>query len=143
MFDLSNYLLPLLGGILIGCSALLLMLVLGRIAGISGIASSLITKDTEGKVWRLVFILGIFLGAMLLQFLIPKNLPFRVELSTVQLVIAGLLVGFGAHFGGGCTSGHGVCGIGRFSIRSIVATITFMFTAAITVFIIRHLVGLS
>jgi len=141
MQSLSSYLSPLFGGFLIGCSALLLMLVLGRIAGISGIASSLLNKGTTDKIWRLVFIIGIIIGALLLQLVLPKSLPFRAELSTIVIVIAGLLVGFGSHYGSGCTSGHGVCGIGRFSSRSIVATITFMVTAAITVFIIRHMVG--
>ena len=141
MLNLSSYLPALFGGVLIGSAALLLMLVLGRVAGISGIASSLISITTSDKLWRGVFILGVVLGTFLLQQFMPKTLPFRPELSNILIVIAGLLVGFGSHYGSGCTSGHGVCGIGRFSIRSIVATITFMATAAITVFIIRHVMG--
>lgn len=145
MLDVSEYLLPTLGGMLIGGSALLLMLVLGRIAGISGIASALVNRDSEsadaGRSWRLIFIVGLVLGAFIMQLFMPKALPFRAELSSVHLIISGLLVGFGAHYGSGCTSGHGVCGIGRFSKRSIIATITFMATAAITVFIVRHVVA--
>jgi len=142
MAILTTHLPALIGGVFIGCSALILMLALGRIAGISGIASSLLVKNTTDKVWRLVFIAGIIIGTLLLQTIEPKSLPFRPEQSTVVLVIAGLLVGFGSHYGSGCTSGHGVCGIGRFSTRSIVATIIFMASAAFTVFIIRHMVVL-
>jgi len=92
MQSISSYLSPLFGGFLIGCSALLLMLVLGRITGISGIASSLLNKGTTDKVWRLVFIIGIIIGALLLQLIMPKSLPFRAELSSVVIVVAGLLV---------------------------------------------------
>lgn len=141
MLNISSYLPPLLGGFFIGCASLLLMLVLGRIAGISGIVSSVFSAKEHDKLWRIVFIVGLITGVFLLQIFTPKSLPFRPDLPSAVIVIAGLLVGFGSHYGGGCTSGHGVCGIGRSSMRSIVATIIFMTTAAVTVFIIRHVVA--
>jgi uncharacterized protein len=130
------------GGVLIGCSAVLLMLMSGRIAGISGILSRLILPGAESKpLQALVFLAGLVAaptiwllvaGSSITQF-ITDNLP----LATV----AGLLVGFGAAYGGGCTSGHGVCGLSRLSPRSLVATAVFMATAIITVFVARHIVG--
>jgi len=130
----------IVGGILIGISAFILLFSIGRIAGISGIFSSLITinKD-ESKLWRFIFIVGLLAGAALYHLFIGFDLPFREPPSTLLLIVAGVLVGFGTHYGSGCTSGHGVCGIGRLSIRSIVATCIFMLFAAITVFVVRHL----
>lgn len=140
--DLLNYLDALLGGILIGASALLLILAIGRIAGISGIASNIIAIDSSGdKSWRIVFLLGLIIGALIYHLLVGLTIPFREPPAPLMLVIAGLLVGFGTHQANGCTSGHGVCGIGRFSVRSITATVTFMLSAAITVFIVRHVIG--
>lgn len=132
----------LAGGALIGLAAVLLMATQGRIAGISGIASRLLPPyEDNGLTWRLAFTLGLvaapvlgllFGGAQITQ-TVSDNLPLMAG--------AGLLVGFGAVWGHGCTSGHGVCGLSRFSIRSLAATLTFMATAALTVFVVRHAIG--
>jgi uncharacterized protein len=132
----------LLGGALIGLAAVILMLTIGRIAGVSGIAlNALIAGDTAGRSWRLAFILGLPLGALMVTAVGLKDwssVSFPASLPVT--VIAGLLVGVGSTFGLGCTSGHGICGLARFSLRSIVATATFMATAAATVFVVRHMV---
>ncbi|NQZ90310.1 MAG: YeeE/YedE family protein [Colwellia sp.] len=130
----------LLGGALIGASALLLLIFNGRIAGISGILHSAIQPIDNDRLWRWLFLLGLMLGVFFAMN--PATpLPTDIEASWPLIIIAGLLVGFGSKMGNGCTSGHGICGIGRLSSRSIVATIIFMLTAALTVFITRHIVG--
>lgn len=128
------------GGALIGLAAVLLMALNGRIAGVSGIASRLLPpyedKEFSG---RLAFVAGL-IAAPPLVWLATGSLPAQsIEAGMPVLVIAGLLVGFGSVWGNGCTSGHGVCGLSRLSVRSLVATLTFMATAVVTVFIIRHL----
>ena len=130
----------LLGGALIGASAVMLMVAMGRIAGVSGIASRLLPPYTDGAfAGRLAFILGI-VAAPLLVLLVTGTAPAQViEAGPLLLAAAGLLVGFGSVWGNGCTSGHGVCGLSRLSLRSLVATITFMATAMVTVFVMRHL----
>ncbi len=132
------YLWPTIGGILIGASALLLMLSVGKIAGISGITWAMLSKETDNndRLWRWLFILGLPLGTLMTHSLIGKPLPMVSE-TPIQAALAGLLVGVGVKVGSGCTSGHGVCGISRFSTRSIVATITFMTTAIVTVALTR------
>ena len=130
----------LLGGGLIGLSVAILLLVNGRIAGISGILSGLVFSDAgtqKGeRLWRLCFLIGLVLGCAL-TLPLGSAPPAPPQGSTYLLIIAGLLVGFGTVLGSGCTSGHGVCGIGRLSPRSIVATLTFMGAAMITVFLMR------
>jgi len=139
---LMDYSAPLFGGVLIGLSALLLMLSIGRIAGISGIATAAINSaDGSGRTWRWVFLIGLIIGALIYSQTWEIALPFRQAPPAWVIVIAGLLVGFGTHWGNGCTSGHGVCGIGRFSVRSAIATLVFMFCAAATVFMTRHVLG--
>ena len=139
---LSAYTAPLFGGVLIGVAALILMIGVGRIAGISGIASgALNAQDVSGKTWRWLFLIGLMLGALLYSQTLELSVPFRDAPPLWLLALAGLLVGFGTHWGSGCTSGHGVCGIGRFSVRSIVATIVFMLCAGVTVFLIQHVFG--
>ena len=132
----------LIGGALIGLAALMLMLTIGRIAGVSGIAlNALVAGDTAGRSWRLAFVLGLPLGALAVAAVGWKDwsgLSFPASLPAT--VIAGFIVGVGSTLGSGCTSGHGICGLARFSLRSIVATATFMATAAATVFVIRHMV---
>jgi uncharacterized protein len=133
----------LLGGALIGLSAVILMAAHGRIAGISGLISRIIPPSTNRKEQpqNLIFIVGLLLAAPL-WFLLPAQLPVQLVSSNYLLMaIAGLLVGFGSVIGNGCTSGHGVCGISRLSGRSIVATLTFMGTGFLTVFILRHMAG--
>ncbi|MEM9734538.1 MAG: YeeE/YedE thiosulfate transporter family protein [Pseudomonadota bacterium] len=130
----------LLGGMMIGLSAVIFMAFTGRIAGISGIVSRLLPPDGSTGT-GLPFVMGLLVAAPL-YFILTGAFPVQaVSGNSVLLVIAGLLVGFGATHGNGCTSGHGVCGISRLSTRSMVATITFMAAAAITVFAMRHGLG--
>ena len=136
-------LISLLGGCLIGLSAVLLLATHGKIAGISGIISRLLPPAGERSDYSqgLTFIIGLLIAAPIWQ-LITGSAPQQVVSSNFPLlVIAGLLVGFGSVLGNGCTSGHGVCGISRFSARSIVATLTFMATGFISVYILRHVIG--
>lgn len=130
-----------IGGSLIGSAAVLLMWSMGRIAGISGIVAGALSERGEERTWRLSFLAGLFLGAILAAYFSGALVGVQSVASTPVLLVAGLLVGFGTRMGGGCTSGHGVCGISRFSLRSIVATVIFMASGAVTVFIVRHLMG--
>jgi len=127
------------GGMLLGLAAALLLVMNGRIAGISGIVSGLL-KPVKGEVsWRFLFVLGMVISgalAPLLGFSVPESLPVT---SVFWVVLAGLLVGIGTKLGNGCTSGHGICGMGRLSKRSIVATCVFMVVAFVTVFFRLHL----
>lgn len=130
----------LLGGSLIGIAAVALMALHGRIAGMTGIIGGLIVPNNDWD-WRLAFLLGAISAPIVLLLLWGTSLPLQAELPLWAIVTGGLLVGVGVTFGGGCTSGHGVCGIARFSSRSIVATLTFMATTFITVFCVRHILG--
>ena len=131
----------LAGGILIGLAAAFYLLVNGRTAGISGILENALSPSDRTFAASLAFLAGLPLGALLVAGLAPGLLPTgTINGSTGLLIAAGLLVGLGARIGGGCTSGHGVCGLPRLSIRSIVATLTFMATAAITVLVVRHVI---
>ena len=130
----------LAGGGLIGISVALLILVNGRVAGITGIIGGLFKPIKSDIAWRITFTLGLVIAPILWLLLAP--LPeITIDASYNLLVIAGLIVGFGARLGSGCTSGHGVCGISRLSPRSIIATLAFMGTGFLTVFIVRHLLG--
>ncbi len=128
----------LFGGALIGLGAITLLALNGRIAGISGIAAGLIRPARGDWAWRAVFVVGLIAGAAAYRFAggALQNLQFVP--AALMLVIAGFLVGFGARLGGGCTSGHGVCGLARLSPRSIAAVAVFTVTAMITVYLIRH-----
>ncbi len=129
------------GGVLIGLASAMFALVLGRIAGISGIVGGLLTPAKAGdRAWRLAFVLGL-IAAPLAYRLFATLPPIEVEASTLTLVIAGLLVGIGTRYGAGCTSGHGVCGLSRLSLRSLVATLCFMGSGFATVFVTRHLIA--
>jgi uncharacterized protein len=131
----------LAGGILIGLSATLLLLFNGRIAGISGMMGGLI-KATRGELfWRLAFLAGIVIGAFLFHQINPDFYQPRESFPVWLLACGGFLVGFGTRMGNGCTSGHAICGIARFSVRSIAATLTFMATGFLTVYIMRHVLG--
>ncbi len=130
----------LLGGMLMGSAGLLLLLFNGKIAGISGILGGLISPGRNDFLWRLLFIIGIISGGWLSMQILGITFPETYNASTLIILLAGLLVGIGAGVGNGCTSGHGICGIGRLSIRSIVATCVFMAIAGITVFIRLHMV---
>lgn len=131
----------LAGGLLIGLAAAFYLLVNGRIAGISGILEDALKPGGRNVILALAFLVGLPLGALVIGGLAPRLLPGgTIAGSPGLIVLAGLLVGFGARIAGGCTSGHGVCGLPRLSIRSIAATLTFMATAAITVYVVRHVV---
>lgn len=131
---------PLLGGIVIGLSAALLLFTTGRVAGISGITGGLLQRAPDGTGWRLAFVLGLVLGGGVLMLVAPATLG--VTSAPLPLVAtAGVLVGVGTRMGGGCTSGHGVCGISRMSTRSIVATGTFMLVGGLTTYAATHLIG--
>ena len=128
----------LIGGALIGLAAVLLLALNGRIAGVSGILSGLITSTSRGeRFWCLAFVFGLIAGAGL-YVLARGGLPLELQAGGLTLLLAGLLVGVGTRLGSGCTSGHGVCGLARRSPRSLVATMIFMVTAALTVFLTRH-----
>ena len=129
----------LIGGGLIGIAASLLLALNGRIAGVSSIVGSLFDPAPGDVAWRMMFLLGLTLGAGAYGVVHP--VPIQVTNSILVLVIGGLLVGYGTQLGNGCTSGHGVCGIARLSPRSIVATLVFMTSAAITVYLVRHAIG--
>ncbi|OWU69291.1 membrane protein [Roseovarius sp. 22II1-1F6A] len=135
--------LSLFGGMMIGAAAVLLMATNGRIAGISGLTSRIFARSTDGQARGVsaLFVLGLLLAAPL-WLIVSGAWPQQwVPSSPVLMAVAGALVGFGAVFGNGCTSGHGVCGISRGSMRSIVATTTFMATAIATVLVTRHVIG--
>jgi uncharacterized protein len=130
-----------LGGVLIGLAAVLLLALNGRIAGVSGILSGVVTAPGRfEKSWRLIFILGLITGPALYR-LFNGALQLQLEAGLPALLAAGLLVGFGTKLGSGCTSGHGVCGIARLSPRSILATGTFMAFGMLTVYVTKHLFG--
>jgi uncharacterized membrane protein YedE/YeeE len=133
----------LIGGALIGLSAAVLLLFKGRIAGISGIAGGVILPEKGDIPWRILFLVGLVVGGVFYQLfgISPSVENIQPVTGKVGLILAGLLVGIGSALGTGCTSGHGICGLARRSFRSLVATLTFMLTAMITVFIVRHLVG--
>lgn len=140
-FTHSAYMSSLTGGLLIGIAAAMFVLLNGRIAGISGILGGLLQADKGDKIWRVMFLLGMVTAPFVYQ--IASDLPpVTIEAGTAKLIISGLLVGLGTSYASGCTSGHGVCGISRGSMRSIAATLTFMVTGFITVYLTRHLIGL-
>jgi uncharacterized membrane protein YedE/YeeE len=130
----------LIGGILIGLSAVLLMALHGRVAGMTGILSGVIPPVASDWRWRAAFLAGAIL-APVIYLASGGVIPFEVPVTTGALVLGGLLVGIGVHFGNGCPSGHGVCGLARFSPRSLAAVLTFMLTAFATVFVVRHVIG--
>lgn len=131
----------LTGGLLIGFAAAMLVLFNGRIAGISGILGGLLQADKGDKAWRLLFLLGLATTPFIYR--LALGLPVvTIEADTIELIIAGLLVGIGTRYASGCTSGHGVCGISRGSVRSIAATATFMAAGFVTVYLTRHLLGI-
>lgn len=125
------------GGLLIGLATALLWLLNGRIAGISGITAGVLSSSGAERLWRLAFVLGLVLSSWVWLLLAPLPVS-QVTSNYWLLAIAGVLVGFGARLGSGCTSGHGICGLSRLSGRSLVATVTFMTVAVVTVFVVRH-----
>jgi uncharacterized membrane protein YedE/YeeE len=128
------------GGLLIGLAASLLVLFNGRIAGISGIVGGLLRLRAGDVSWRVAFVAGLLL-APLAYGLFTKLPALQVQGNWPVLLLAGVLVGVGTRYGAGCTSGHGVCGLSRLSLRSLAATLTFMSSGAATVFVVRHVIG--
>ena len=126
---------------MVGLSASAMLLLMGRIAGISGILAGVVSRQKDDVLWRIAFIAGLFTGGFILRLVAPEFLQVDIVRSAGALVIAACMVGFGARLGNGCTSGHGVCGIGRFSPRSIVATIIFIVAGAAAVFVVNHMLG--
>ncbi|MBY0275777.1 YeeE/YedE family protein [Candidatus Binatia bacterium] len=131
----------LIGGILIGLSATAMLGLLGRVAGISGIVGALLARDASGGPWRAAFVVGLLVGGGVFAVANPAAFAMTLDRSIPALVAAGLLVGFGSRLGSGCTSGHGVCGMARGSKRSMVATVTFMTTGALTALLVTRLLG--
>jgi uncharacterized membrane protein YedE/YeeE len=131
----------LLGGMILGLAAALYVFLHGRILGVSGIVAGLLHPKLTDTAWRLSLVLGL-ISAPFLAALFFGIIPIvEIDSSWLAIVIAGLLVGFGAHYGSGCTSGHGICGLSRLSPRSLVATLAFMSAGFVMVFVIRHLIG--
>lgn len=130
------------GGLLIGLAAVLLMLGLGRIYGATGILSGIVFVESRDElIWRIALIAGMIMAPGLILAVTGAMPPLTVPVSPAMIAIGGVIVGLGASLGSGCTSGHGVCGLSRLSIRSAVAVVTFMATGAVTVFLIRHVFG--
>jgi uncharacterized membrane protein YedE/YeeE len=146
MFPRMNHFTPLaatLGGLLLGIAASLLFAADGRILGISGIVGQIPLTTGSDRTWRLVFLAGLLTGGVAILAFDRSALAFASEQTTPVAIGAGVLVGFGTRVGNGCTSGHGLCGIARLSKRSIVATLVFMATGALTVFVVRHVLHLG
>ena len=130
----------LIGGVIIGLSVVLYFYLTGRLAGVSGIFENTVTKSSK-RVSNLLFLIGLVVGPVAIYYLILPNKPIAFEITNSYLLIisGGFLVGFGTRLGGGCTSGHGICGIGRLSVNSMIATAIFVLTGMITVFILQQL----
>jgi uncharacterized membrane protein YedE/YeeE len=134
-------LVAIVGGSLIGAAAVALMAFHGRIAGMTGILTGAIMPKSGDRDWRIAFLLGAILAPALVSLVGGTRIPFETNVPAWAIVVSGLIVGIGVTFGGGCTSGHGVCGNARLSLRSIVATLIFMLMTFITVFVVRHVLG--
>ena len=136
--DLASFIQPLLGGILIGVSASMLLLLKGRILGVSGIIGGIAIPKAGDTAWRIAALLGMVAAGVVLAVLMPEQITVVTNGPQWRYIVAGLLVGFGTQLGSGCTSGHGVCGISRLSPRSIFATLTFMIAGMVTVACFRY-----
>lgn len=132
----------LIGGLLIGSSAVLLLWLNGRIAGVTGMITGLLVKPSTAPGWRLLFLIGLIAGTVLYGWL-GYSTPLRQGFPLPLLIVAGLLTGYGTAQANGCTSGHGVCGMARFSVRSLVATGTFLVVAIVTTYVLRHVAGVA
>lgn len=139
MEGLAHFAKPLLGGVLIGLSASLLLLLKGRIFGVSGILAGVLVPKKNDTAWRAAVLAGLMAAGLLFLIFEPEALVGQAQGSTWRYILAGLLVGFGTQLGSGCTSGHGVCGISRLSPRSIIATLTFIVTGMVAVGLMRIL----
>lgn len=137
----NEWLFSLFGGVCIGMAVSLMLFLNGRVTGISGILNGVLVPEKGDTGWRVFFILGLIVGGALLNLLRPESFFDSSGTSLVQVIIAGLLVGFGTVMGSGCTSGHGVCGVSRMSIRSLIATATFIFAGIFSVWMVRSFLG--
>ena len=135
------FVLSFIGGILIGLSAALLLLFNGRVAGVSGIVGGLVRPQLTEAPWQAAFLGGLLAGGFLLRWLLPASMGAPVVPGGAWALGAGLLVGFGTRMGSGCTSGHGICGLSRGSVRSLTAVAVFMASAGVAVFVARHVLG--
>ncbi len=131
----------LIGGIVIGIASAIMLLYVGKIAGISGIFGGLLNAKKGDTAWRGLFVAGLLVGGLILLVAYPDSLSIHVDRSMAAVIVAGLLVGIGSRLGSGCTSGHGVCGVGRFAPRSLVSVGVFMSTGAAAAIIVNHLLG--
>ncbi len=131
----------IIGGGLIGVASVLLMALHGRIAGMTGILAGVLPPFAADKNWRLAFLLGAIGGPLAIFILTGAPVDFQNPVPIWAMIVGGVIVGIGVNYGSGCTSGHGVCGMARFSIRSIAATATFMLATFITVYVVRHVLG--
>jgi uncharacterized protein len=145
VMDVNSWIRAAIGGGMIGLAAALMILFNGRIAGVSGVLGGLMLDRKGGseRPWRGMLLGGLMLGAAIVMLALPQLAASALQTGWVGMIAAGLIVGFGTRMGSGCTSGHGVCGIGRLSQRSIVATMTFMAAGFATVFVLRHLLGVQ
>ena len=129
-----------IGGVLIGLSASMMLVLHGRVAGISGILGGILERRADDLLWRVLFVLGLVAGGIGFAVAAPDVVSDTLGRTPVYVVVAGLLVGFGTQLGSGCTSGHGICGLTRFSPRSLVAVLTFMATGAVTAYVVNHVI---
>ena len=130
-----------IGGVLIGSAAVLLMALNGRVAGISGILANVILGTPGDRLWRILFVVGLVLGPLVVRLTTGEPSPFEMTTNFALIVSGGVLVGVGTRLGSGCTSGHGVCGLSRFSVRSLIAVVTFIGVGMVTVTAFRLLAG--
>lgn len=138
---MENYIYPLIGGSIIGVAVSLMLYFNGRVAGVSGIISGVLNPSRGDLGWRILFILGLILGGFSLKIFYPETLASQLDRNLPWLIMAGLLVGIGTVMGSGCTSGHGICGISRFSPRSLIATVVFMIFGILSATAFRIFIG--
>lgn len=129
----------IIGGLILGLSAVLLLIANGKVLGISGVLANILTPTKNDFLWRVIFIFGLVIGGIISAEVFNNFFPKKLDAPLILIITSGLLVGLGTHIGSGCTSGHGICGVGRLSKRSIVSTFIFMAIAAITVYVRLHL----
>lgn len=136
---MSNWMMSLFGGVCIGLAVSFMLFLNGRVTGISGIINGILVPQKKDTFWRVLFIVGLLAGGAFIRLLQPDAFLNLTMTSTFEIIIAGVLVGFGTVMGSGCTSGHGVCGISRMSMRSLVATGVFILAGILSVFVFKHL----
>lgn len=141
--NMESFILPSIGGGLIGLAASALLLLNGKIFGVTGIVAGTIWGEGKDRQWRMAAVMGLVFGSALTSVFAPKLFEYEFDTATWLMAMAGLAVGFGTRLGSGCTSGHGICGLPRFSPRSLVAVLTFMATGVVTTFIFKHVLHIN